>query len=517
MIVSWPDVGADTVSLGWEIVDLIEADLQIPTGAGAGGALRLTNEQIQLLVAWYAVDARGRFLWRRACWRLPKGWGKSPLAAALAYVELVGPVVFDGFDASGHAVGRPHPSPWVQIAAVSEDQTDNTHVQLMEMLRDSPAVEERRLEVGVTRVQFKDRPGRLEPVSAAAGSREGQPLTAAILDETHLWSRTNGGRLLAQVLRRNVAKMGGRTIETTNAFAPGGRSVAEETHEAVLSGRSAGVLYVAREAPQVEDLGDVEAVRAGLRVVYGDSTAWVDVDRIVEEIADPATEPSEARRFYLNQIVAPEESLVDLVVWQQLVDADGRLVEGDTIAIGFDGADTGDATAIIAVRWPDWLVVPIHVWERPQGVTDWQTPRAEVDAVIRETYTRYRVVRGYYDLPHWQSEIDAWAGEFGKSVARWPHSSDNRIGPALERLSTMVRERTLRHTGDPVLMRHIANARREAARGGKFRPARRHAGQPIDAASALCGALAALGDAVAHGEVNGGGDAPSMFVSLADL
>jgi len=517
VIVSWPDVGPDTVSLGWEIVDLIEADLRIPTGSGAGGALRLTTEQIQLLVAWYAVDARGRFLWRRACWRLPKGWGKSPLAAALAYVELVGPVVFDGFDASGHAVGRPHPSPWVQIAAVSEDQTDNTHVQLMEMLRDSPAVDERRLEVGVTRVQFKDRPGRLEPVSAAAGSREGQPLTAAILDETHLWGRTNGGRLLAQVLRRNVAKMGGRTIETTNAFAPGGRSVAEETHEAVLSGRSAGVLYVAREAPQVEDLADVEAVRIGLSVAYGDSTAWVDVDRIVEEIADPATEPSEARRFYLNQIVAPEESLVDLVVWQQLVDADGRLVEGDTIAVGFDGADTGDATALIAVRWPDWLVVPIHVWERPQGVTDWQTPRAEVDAVIRETYARYRVVRGYYDLPHWQSEIDAWAGEFGKSVARWPHSSDNRIGPALERLSTMVRERTLRHTGDPLLLRHLANARREAARGGKFRPARRHQGQPIDAASALCGALAALGDAVAHGEIQSGADVPAMFVSLNDL
>jgi hypothetical protein len=516
MIVSWPEVGPDTASLGWDVVDLIEEDLRVPTGVGAGNRLRLTPEQIQLLVAWFAVDERGRFLWRRGCWRLPKGWGKSPLAAALAYAELVGPVVFDGWDAAGHPVGRPHPSPWVQIAAVSEDQTDNTHVQLMEMLRDSPAVDERRLEVGITRVLFRDRPGRLEPVSAAAGSREGQPLTAAILDETHLWHRSNGGRLLAQVLRRNVAKMGGRTVETTNAFAPGQRSVAEDTHEAVLSGRSAGVLYVAREAPPIVDLGDAAAVRAGLQVVYGDSCGWVDLDRLVEEIADPATEPSEARRFYLNQIVAPEEALVDLVAWQQLVDADARLVEGDTIALGFDGADVGDSTALVAVRWPDWLVVPIAVWERPQGVKDWQAPRAEVDAVVRDTYDRYRVVRGYFDPPQWQSEIDAWAGEFGKTVARWPHASDSRIGPALERLSTMVRERTLRHTADPVLLRHLANARREVCRNGQYRPARRHAGQPIDAASALCGALAALGDAAAHGEIVTTAASPGFF-SLADL
>jgi phage terminase large subunit-like protein len=517
VIVSWPEVGPDTPSLGWAVVDLLENDLRVPTGSGAGRALRLSREQIQLIVAWYAVDDRGRFVWRRACWRLPKGWGKSPLAAAVAYAELVGPVVFDGFDASGQPVGRPHPSPWVQIAAVSEDQTDNTHVQLMEMLRDSPAVDDHRLEIGVTRIQFRSRPGRLEPVSASAGSREGQPLTAAILDETHLWQRTNGGRLLAQVLRRNVAKMGGRTVETTNAFAPGQRSVAEDTHEAVLSGRSAGVLYVAREAPPLDDLTDRGRLREALQVVYGDSSGWVDLDRIVEEISDPATEPSEARRFYLNQIVAPEEALVDLVAWSSLTDADGRLVEGDTIAIGFDGADTGDATAIVAVRWPDWLIVPIATWERPQGVTDWQTPRAEVDAVIRSTYSRYRVVRGYFDPPQWQSEIDGWAGEFGASVARWPHASDQRIGSAVERLSTMVREGTLRHNGDPTLIRHLANARREFARGGRFRPGRRHAGQPIDAASALCGALAALGDAMAHGEVRAGGEPPAMFVSLGDL
>src|SRR5690606_41938156 len=83
------------------------------------------------------------------------------------------------------------------------------------------------LGLGVTRVRTRN--GVLQPVTASASSREGQRLTAAILDEPHLWTATNGGHRLAGVLRRNLGKMGGRSIETTNAWAPGEDSVAELT------------------------------------------------------------------------------------------------------------------------------------------------------------------------------------------------------------------------------------------------------------------------------------------------
>lgn len=500
----WPQVDRSTPTLAWGVIDLAERYLQVPTGLGAGKPLRLTREQVEVLVAWYATDPRGRgYIYRRAMLQMAKGWAKSPLGAVYAFGELVGDVVPDGLDANGEPVGRPHPSPWVQVAATSEDQTDNLYAQLYEMLRESDAHDDLRLDVGVTRITLKDRPGKIEPVTSSAGAREGQPISAVVLEETHLWHRTNGGKALAAVLRRNAAKMGARTLELTNAYAPGAGSVAEASREAILSGRVAGALFVCREAPPVDDLADVAAVRAALTHVYGDAATdrggWVDLDRLVAEVPD--TDPSEVRRFYLNQIVAPEEALCDLARWGELADGGARLTEGDTIALGFDGSDVGDATALVAVRWPDWLVVPIRVWERPQGVKEWAVPRAEVDAVLRDTMRRYRVVRGYFDPPMWQTEIDTWAGEFGSAVMPWWHRSDSRISPAVERLDSMVREGTLRHNGDPVLFRHLGATRRELCRGGGYRPARRHQGQAIDAASAVCGALAAMGDAVKHGEV----------------
>lgn len=504
-MIRWPVVDQSTPTLAWSVIDLAEAYLKVPTGLGAGKPLVLTNEQLQFLIAWYQVDHTGRrFVHRRGMLRMPKGWAKSPIGAIDAFANLAGDVVPDGFDAAGQPVGRPHPSPWFQVAATSEDQTDNLFAQLYEMLRDSPAVDDLRLDLGVTRIQLRDRAGRIEPVTSSAGAREGQPISGGVLEETHLWHRTNGGRALAAVIRRNAAKMGARILELTNAYAPGAGSVAEASEEAMLSGKVAGALLVVREAPPVESLDDLPAVRAALEVAYGeaatDKGGWVDLDRLVAEGAD--TDPAEYRRFYLNQIVAPEEALCDLVKWGQLGNGELRLTQGDTICIGFDGADTGDATALVAVRWPDWSVFVLRVWERPDGAKDWQTPRAEVDAVVREIASTYRVARGYFDPPQWQSEIDTWAGELGEKVAmRWPHASDRRIGPAVERLDTMVREGTLRHNGDPVLLRHLANARRELCRGGGFRPGRRHQGHPIDAASAVCGALAAMGDAVAHGEV----------------
>ena len=68
---------------------------------------------------------------------------------------------FDGFDAHGEAVGRPHPSPHVQLAAVSESQTDNTMSLVIPMLREGNAASEiPGLDVGRTRVLTRN--GKLE-------------------------------------------------------------------------------------------------------------------------------------------------------------------------------------------------------------------------------------------------------------------------------------------------------------------------------------------------------------------
>jgi hypothetical protein len=242
-------------TLGWLIVDFIENYLRVPAGDGTGQPLRLTDEQIRFICAAHRIHpVTGKWFYRRSVLRRAKGWGKSPIVGAVAVSHLAGPVVFDGWDANGEPVGRPHPSPWVQVAATAEDQTDNTWAPVMAMIAESSA-DELGLDVGLTRIFLKGRPGRMEPVTAKAPSKEGTPVTFCVMDETHLWTPSNGGQKLAATLRRNVGKTAGITIETTNAHRPGEGSVAEASWEAAQRA-TADVFYDSLEAPQVDDLED---------------------------------------------------------------------------------------------------------------------------------------------------------------------------------------------------------------------------------------------------------------------
>src|SRR5690606_13174439 len=94
----------------------------------------------------------------------------------------------------------------------------------------------------------------------------------------------------------------------------GQESVAEASYlawRAIVEGRTRadGILYDTREAPGDVDLANQAALLEGLRIAYGDAH-WVDLQRILSEVYDPDTPPEEARRFYLNQIVAAADSWV---------------------------------------------------------------------------------------------------------------------------------------------------------------------------------------------------------------
>jgi hypothetical protein len=195
-------------------------------------------------------------LWSRAILRRAKGWGKSPFLAALALCELCGPVRFSHFGKDGQPVGKPVALPLVQIAGVSEKQTNNTMSMVLAMCYESPIVDEYGLDLGLTRIYTRIG-GKLEPISASAPTAEGARPSFCVLDETHLWMVANGGHKLAEVIRRNLGKSrdgAARSIETTNAHQLGMDSVAERSHNAwaaqqARQGSRQSVLYDSREAP----------------------------------------------------------------------------------------------------------------------------------------------------------------------------------------------------------------------------------------------------------------------------
>jgi hypothetical protein len=332
----------DFPSLGWSLLDWFEV---LPSPRDPAESLRFTDEQAMQIVEWFRIDPiANSFVSRRGYSRRSKGWGKSPVEAAKTIAELVGPVRFAGWDADGEPVGRPwggpgDPSPWVQVAAVSEDQTDNTWSVIYTFLteNDGAAADELKIDAGLTRCYLRDRPGaKLEPVTAAAGSREGQPITYAALDETHLWTLRNGGVKLARTLRRNAAKMGGRTYETTNSFQRGEGSVAEGSFKAVQSG-SPGIFADEVEAPTQINGSDVdveasdEVLRGALAVAYGGSS-WVDLERLISEVRDPDSPWSDSARFFFNwnqdKVDEDDHGPIDLNLWKSdaLTDANSMPV-----------------------------------------------------------------------------------------------------------------------------------------------------------------------------------------------
>jgi phage terminase large subunit-like protein len=434
-------------TLGWRVLDWIADNL--PSPADPTREFILTDEQAELVLRWYAVDERGDFLFRRGALEMAKGWGKSPLAAAVALAEFAGPVVFDHWQGTD-PVGKPWFNPWVQIAAVSEDQTDNTYNALYEMLvaDEHRAAKALGIDDGRTRLYLKGRPGVLEPVTASAGSREGQRLTFSILDETHLWTRRNGGVKLAGTLRRNVAKMGGRTLETTNAPLLGEKSVAEQ------SGLDPGVMHYARRPAVEPDTNwPDERLREALREAYGDAS-WIDLDRLVAEIRDPATSWDDATRYYFNIRSAGAGRAVDPRVWDAL--AKPRDVpSGTRVGLGFDGSISQDATVLRACTADGYSFI-VRSWVRPKGAVDWRVNRLEVAEAVAETFARYDVGLMMCDPFKWWTEVETWADRFGEDIVIALETNQaRRFAPPVDRWLTAIREGSHTHDADPLTDLHV--------------------------------------------------------------
>ncbi|WVX87990.1 terminase large subunit [Arthrobacter phage TforTroy] len=526
-ITSLPDFPLDgsVKTLGWGVIEWAESYLLQPDGDQAGEPFTFTREQINFILWFYALDAGGSFESRRAVLRRAKGWGKSPFLGALALAELCGPVRFAGWDSFGEPIGVQHPKPWIVIAGVSETQTQNTFDAIRAMCEDSLLVEDYGLDVGLTRILTPT--GKIVPITANSATQEGARPSFAIMDETHHWTLSNGGYKLARVVRRNLAKSrdgAARVVETTNAHEPGHDSVAEASYlawRAMVEGRtvSKGLLYDTREAPGDIDLADEKAVMAGLKAAYGDAT-WVDLDRILAEIYDPDTPPEEARRFYLNQIVAAADSWVAPPEWQKnrkgdlrpltLAPEPGKWKKGDTVTLGFDGSLTDDSTALVACRVDDGAVFLLAIWEKPEGPKGqgWEVPKEQVRDAVDFAFAHLDVVAFFSDVAYWETDVDSWRDAYAerllvKATTRHAIGWDMRghqmdTTRAVEALHRAITDGELpwnaHHllagsagaNAEEILTRHMLNARRRINRWGVyFGKETRESPKKVDAVAAL--------------------------------
>ncbi|MFJ5785333.1 terminase [Streptomyces hydrogenans] len=496
-------------TLGWQCLAWTKTYLQ----HYAGKAWQYTPEQARLTLWWYAMDPEtNRFLWRDGVIQRLKGWGKDPVVASWGAFEFVGPCRFDKVADEGNEwgiqpgqpLGMQHPAAWVQMAAVSQDQTRNT-MTIFPSIFTKRALEEFRIDLGKEIIYADKGRARIEAVTSSPRALEGGRPTATYPNETHHWLEANSGHEMAAVIERNATKSAdgqSRTMAITNAFEPGEDSVAERTRdafEAAEAGRAAdtGLFYDSLEAPPEAQLTEAW-IEPTLRAVRGDST-WLDIPRLKASILDIRNPPSRSRRFWYNQIDAAEDAWLARYEWDACKHEELQLADGEEVVMFFDGSKTDDATALVACRLSDGLVATLGVWQKPAnwpspsspGFVPYQVPREEVDGVVANTFSRFRVLAFFADPGsgkdddgemYWDAYLDRWGQAYGKKLllravtagpkahaVRWDmrnRRNQETFTDAVKRTHEDVLQRTLLHNGHKVMRTHVINARRRTNEWG---------------------------------------------------
>ncbi|NEW49345.1 hypothetical protein GV792_04715 [Nocardia cyriacigeorgica] len=532
-----PSAPGEVPTLGYQAIDWMVENLAAPA-KGEYEPFTPYLEQEDFILRWYEIDpTTGRFLRHRGLLGRPRGWGKSPLLAALAAFEALGDCLPDGWDADGQPVGRPWSTirtPLVHIAAVSEEQTRNTWQPLLEMLREGPVLDNY---PGVDPLEtkvFLPR-GAIEQITSSARTTKGAPIVFATLDQTEEWVPSNGGPKLAQAIRTNAAKNGGRTLESPNAYIPGEQSVAESSAAYAASiregrARTKGLLWDHREAPPETDMSDRDSLIAGFRVAYGDSSGHpggcvihdppcppghVDLDALVEQVYDPASDVQQLRSDLLNQITHASDSWVSAPVWEARKNLKSPIQPGDVVTLGFDGSmgrtkGKADATALIGCRLRDGHLFEVMVREAGQGEQNWVPNPMDFDAAVHQAFALYKVVGFYADPTGWQEWTTRWAARYRRRlkvkgtgtnpVHAWPRGKDARIEHYVEQLRQAIATGEMSHDGSGALTRHVLNARRRPTNTG-YLLYKKYPDSPdkIDSAYAATLAWKARSDAVAAG------------------
>lgn len=499
------------LTLGWGVLNWCSTYLAQPAdraGRVQGAKWVFTDEQALFILNLYAIDEHGSFIYHQGMLSRPKGWGKSPLLAAICAAELLGPVQFAGFDHRGNPVGEARYASLVQIAATAYDQTDNTMQILIEMLGQGEANNVYDLDISLTRIRTPSN-GLIVRITNNSKSNEGKRPDFVVMDETHLWDESNGGVEFASGIWRNLTKTEGRSIETTNAPVPGAGSVAEITDKWANDIRVAGetfeqhgLLYDNIEV-YVEDITDKDAVMAVLPIAYGNSCkengGWINLERVWADIQKPGTTEADARRFFLNQRVLRGAQWLNPLKWKAMARKDQRVRKGDPIALGFRGQTRNGACALVATRLSDNFTWPLKYWETSKDAPE--IPYVEVDDFVRDCLNFYNVKLFFAAPQNWQDIVGRWYLEHEGIVEEFWTSTKLKYAKITEEFETAVYTERLIHDGDEILKNHIDNCLLEELPSGMHIPrkASKHSDNYISVAEAAILSFAAAQEAIQRG------------------
>lgn len=495
-------------TLGFLVTDWIEAHCQVPGGVYEGEPLTFNGWQLFCTANHYRIKPKAEvdprlllapFHYRRSVVVGPQKCGKSPWGAGMLLAEGVGPTLFAGWAQGGEAyrcedhgcgcgweyeyqpseaMGTPRRKALLGLLAYAESQTQNVYEPLQTMIHSGPLADFVFVREGFIRLPNR---GKIVPLSSAAKSKLGQPLTGGLADESGLYTAQNRVLDTWTTMRRGVAAMQGRTIELTNPWDPMENSAAQQAFES----RQKDIFRYYRKPPA--DLSyKNKRERHKIHVhVYSDSP-WVDpasIDAEASELVE--TDPTQAERFFGNRLVQGLGSYMPEALWDD-TESPREVKPGEAVSLGFDGSRSGDWTALRCETIDGYRFTPTYgPDDRPAfwNPDEWEgrIPRGEVKAAVAHVFEMFKVARFYVDPRHWETQADEWALEHGEDVVvTWPTNKIERMFQALVRFLEDTVEKSTTHDDDPTAKIHALNARKVAKPGDRYILGKPSEAQKID-------------------------------------
>ncbi|MBT9134585.1 MAG: hypothetical protein DDT38_01324 [Firmicutes bacterium] len=477
-------------TLGPAVTTFFAGNLRHIKGAFIGRSFELESWQQEMLDLIFELNGHGRRKWRSVLLGMPRGNGKSPLAAGIALFEMI----------------TRRDAPDVYCAAASRDQAGIVHEFAHGMPRDGPLVDFLHFPKSKTSpIVCTHNNGRMRVLSADGDLQYGLSVSIAVIDELHAFKTNKQEELFFALTTATQKRDQSITFIITTAGASKTSLLGEKfdamikTHKLEYSSdgcmvigknEDAGSLLIWIGAPDAADVSDHRIWRAC------NPATWIplsEMERLASEVPE-----SVFRRLVLNQWVLGSDAAIQPSSWDACCSpAVARIEEGADVWAAVDIGEKRDTSAIV-------IVSPIRSGELRIAATIYDPARENVKTLLPLVEAEIRRLAGTYTLrgvgfDPWQFRRSAelLASE-GIRMIEVPQIERHMV-PASQWLYDYIEQRRLFHDGDMSLRRHILAAEAKQTSRGTWRlakPLQSHGRrtdetQKVDAAIALAMAVAA--------------------------
>jgi hypothetical protein len=280
------------------LLGFFPALLQHRHGQTRGRPFRLERFQQAFLREFHRRDRSGRRLYKKGLLGLPRGNGKTPLAAGLGLYELV----------------RNRDAPEIVIAAGSREQARIT-LEYARGLMQGPLGEW--IVANRDRLSCPSRQGRMETLASHGLLQYGRAPSAALVDE--LWTfRTDRQKQTYTALTTAVHKRRDAYLLATSTAGPDLSSLLGSIYQTALAWEDVtvsrdGCLTVAKNIEAAALVwwyaAPADADPEDPKILDGCNPAsWINSGDLLRQLRDPGLNESEFRRLHLNQWPSPRRA-----------------------------------------------------------------------------------------------------------------------------------------------------------------------------------------------------------------